>query len=165
MDEQKILVLDWKDMGAGVWTASEFPHRLRIEEVFREERYDAYADNLRIATRPTLTETKYACELWLSAECRPYIRLARAFGLIPPASRPSLIETAPTDGEPVLVNASQGGWIEAYWDEDELKWMTDHHCDWFSDLNPTHFYPLPPLIDPPTPREVEPAPVDPEHLS
>jgi hypothetical protein len=62
------------------------------------------------------------------------------------------IESAPKDGTRILVRAtSQGGWIEAYWDDDILDkhgdaggdWTADHHCEWHSRLDPDLWLPLP----------------------
>lgn len=62
------------------------------------------------------------------------------------------IETAPRDGTPILIHEpSQGGWIEAHWEADEAfafgikpaHWESDHHCEWFSELRPDGWLPLP----------------------
>lgn len=61
------------------------------------------------------------------------------------------MHTAPKDRTRILVRASQGGWVEAYW-EDSRKyrdgedvpahWATDYHCEWFGCLDPDAWSPI-----------------------
>ena len=67
---------------------------------------------------------------------------ARALGM-PLSTAPQPMDTAPTDGRKILVDASQGGWIEAYWDVEYNEWDTDHHADWFTSLGPKRWMPKP----------------------
>lgn len=68
------------------------------------------------------------------------------------------IESAPKDGTKILIREpGQGGWIQAHWEDQyvgkapathepfvvEAHWESDHHCEWFSKLNPDAWLPLP----------------------
>ena len=65
------------------------------------------------------------------------------------AQCPKPIGEAPIDGTRILAWEPQGGWVEVRWEEEDPDalttgyWYSDHHCDWLSDIKPTHWIPLP----------------------